>query len=90
MIPPFGPLAHPSLGHQLRSALGSSATRLPLGTYDSVDVTVYPEHPGGRQSTLACLRGDGGQAFVDSAHYASWKSFAAAVAFTVKYLRRAA
>lgn len=80
----------PVLGRQLRSALRSTATRLALGTYDSVDVVVYPQRPGGRQSTLACLRGAGGQAFVDSAHYGSWRSFSAAVTCAAKYLGRRA
>ncbi|NUP75550.1 MAG: hypothetical protein HOQ07_13005 [Sinomonas sp.] len=53
-----------------------------------MDIVVYPERPGGRQSTLACLRGRGGSAYVDSAHYGSWRLFSAAVAYAVDYLAK--
>lgn len=79
-----------TLARLLKDAAHSAAPRLALGTHGSVDVVVYPERPGGRQSTLACLRGEGGQAFVDSAHYGSWRSFSAAVTCTAKYLGRPA
>lgn len=88
LTPPFAtPTSRrSSLARLLKEAARSTAPRLALGTHGSVDVVVYPEQPGGRQSTLACLRGEGGQAFVDSAHYGSWRSFSAAVACTAKYL----
>ncbi|GAB4100957.1 hypothetical protein [Sinomonas halotolerans] len=85
----FSPSTHPgqhSLGRQLRVAHRSTEPRLSLGTYGSVDVVLYPSQPGGRQSTLACLIGATGRAFVDSAHYPSWRSFSAAVTYTAKYL----
>lgn len=75
---------------QLRAALKGSSARHALGTIGSVEVVVYPERPGGRQSTLACLRGRGGQAYVDSAHYRSWRLFSAAVAYAVEYLAKPA
>lgn len=88
MLAPFiPPSSHQlALRRHLRSAKRSTAPRLALGTYDSVDVVVYPEQPGGRQSTLACLRSGDGRAFVDSAHYPSWRSFCAAVRWAAKSL----
>lgn len=78
------------VSRQLRAALRGDGARLALGTIGTVDIVVYPERPGGRQSTLACLRGIGGSAYVDSAHYRSWRLFSAAVAYTVEYLGRIA
>lgn len=77
---------YPLLGRHLRAALSSPEPSIALGTYGSVDVVVYPRRPGARQSILACLRSGGSQAYVDSAHYRSWRAFAAAVVFTAKHL----
>lgn len=76
------------VSRQLRAALRGDGARLALGTIGSVDIVVYPERPGGRQSTLACLRASGGSAYVDSAHYRTWRLFSAAVACAVEYLSR--
>lgn len=78
------------VSRQLRAALKGTGARLALGTIGSVDIVVYPERPGGRQSTLACLRSHGGSAYVDSAHYRSWRLFSAAVACAVEYLGKMA
>ncbi len=78
------------VSRQLRAALKGSGARQAVGTIGSVEVVVYPERPGGRQSTLACLRGRGGSAYVDSAHYGSWRLFSAAVAYAVDYLAKPA
>ncbi|KHL01964.1 hypothetical protein LK10_13935 [Sinomonas humi] len=78
------------VSRQLRAALRGTGARLALGTIGSVDIVVYPERPGGRQSTLACLRSRGGSAYVDSAHYRSWRLFSAAVACAVEYLGKMA
>ncbi|MDQ4503858.1 hypothetical protein [Sinomonas sp. ASV322] len=78
------------VSRQLRAALKGDGARRMVGTVGSVDIVVYPKRPGGRESTLACLRGRGGSAYVDSAHYRSWRLFSAAVACTVDYLAKPA
>ncbi|MEA5456460.1 hypothetical protein SPF06_17150 [Sinomonas sp. JGH33] len=78
------------VSRQLRAALKGDGARRTMGTICSVDIVVYPQRPGGRESTLACLRGRGGSAYVDSAHYRSWRLFSAAVVCTIDYLAKLA